>query len=172
MTQLPVVPDDWLVGEPQYASDPAASADGVAPNSGEPQTITGLLQAAASQPMRGNALSLMMDPGEIATIPGLPEHYYEGGAGLGDYADHQAAATPAGMAIGQTDPDHLTLGHPDGNYPPASGPENPIGPVQGYPETGANAWRTGMTMPSSRRRKATIASTAICPATRAICRRN
>lgn len=85
MTRLPMVPDDWLVGGD--ASEPAAPADSGAPDTGEPSTITGLLQAAASQPMRGNALSLMMDPSEIATIPGLPEHYYEGGTGLGDYAD-------------------------------------------------------------------------------------
>jgi hypothetical protein len=48
-----------------------------------------------------------------------------------------------GLTIGQVDPGALVLGRPEGNYLPATGPKNPIGPVQGYPETGRNSWRAG-----------------------------
>jgi len=47
------------------------------------------------------------------------------------------------LTIGQVDPDRLVLGRPEGNYLPATGPKNPIGPVVGYPETGKNSWRAG-----------------------------
>jgi hypothetical protein len=63
----------------------------------------------------GGSLYLLMGPKDIATIDGLPA----------------------------TNPDHLTLGHPDGNYLLVSGPKNPIGPVQAYPETGKDSWRAG-----------------------------
>ena len=48
-----------------------------------------------------------------------------------------------GLTIGQVDPGVLVLGRPEGNYLPATGPKNPIGPVVGYPETGKNSWRAG-----------------------------
>jgi hypothetical protein len=48
-----------------------------------------------------------------------------------------------GLTIGQVDPGALVLGRPEGNYLPATGPKNPIGPVVGYPETGKNSWRAG-----------------------------
>ena len=45
------------------------------------------------------------------------------------------------LTIGQVDPDRLVLGRPEGNYHSVPGAKNPIGPVQGYPETGKNSWR-------------------------------
>jgi hypothetical protein len=45
------------------------------------------------------------------------------------------------LTLNQVDPDKWILGHPAGNYVPWSGPKNPIGPVNGYPETGKDAWR-------------------------------
>ncbi len=84
-----------------------------------------------SSPDPGSSLHLLMDPKDIATIDGLHEAAY------GD----QRSAAP--LTIGQIDPDHLVLGHPDGNYLPVTGPKNSIGPVRGYPETGKDAWRAG-----------------------------
>lgn len=48
-----------------------------------------------------------------------------------------------GLTIGQVDPGALVPARPEGNYLPAAGPKNPIGPVVGYPETGKNSWRAG-----------------------------
>jgi len=45
------------------------------------------------------------------------------------------------LTIGQVDPDRLVLGRPEGNDHSVRGPKNPIGPVQGYPETGKDSWR-------------------------------
>jgi hypothetical protein len=78
----------------------------------------------------GSSLHLLMDPKDIETIDW--DHGPAGGS----------QGTPP-LTIGQVDADHLVLGRPDGDYLPASGPKNPIGPVQGYPETGKGAWRAG-----------------------------
>lgn len=48
-----------------------------------------------------------------------------------------------GLTIGQVDPGALVPGRPEGNYLSVPGPINPIGPVEGYPETGKNFWRSG-----------------------------
>jgi hypothetical protein len=78
----------------------------------------------------GTSLHLLMDPRDIETIDW--GHEPAGGS----------QGTPP-LTIGQVDPDHSVPGRPDGDYLPASGPKNPIGPVQGYPETGKGAWRAG-----------------------------
>ena len=51
----------------------------------------------------------------------------------------------ASLTIGQVDPDRLAPGRPEGNYLGdylPHGLRTPIGPVQGYPETGKGAWRS------------------------------
>src|SRR5258708_33985482 len=48
-------------------------------------------------------------------------------------------ADPAGLA----DRDFQSEGNGGGEAPSGSSPGNTIGPVQGYPETGRDAWRAG-----------------------------
>jgi hypothetical protein len=88
----------------------------------------GLLDGLPSQGP-SNSLQLLMDPKDIATVEGLQD----------TAGDGQGAAPP--LTIGQVDPGQLVAGRPDGDYLHGSGPKNPIGPVQGYPETGKDAWR-------------------------------
>lgn len=77
-------------------------------------------------------------------LDGLPTPVRSSGLDflLGGISEPKQVRTPA-LTIGQVDPDELMLGRPDGNYPPMAGPENPIGPVKGYPETGRDAGRAG-----------------------------
>jgi len=46
-----------------------------------------------------------------------------------------------GLTIGQVDPGALVPERLEGDYLSVPGPKNPIGPVEGYPETGKNSWR-------------------------------
>ena len=76
-------------------------------------------------------------PGGGGLLAGLPAPVRASGLEfLFGVADGQG-----GLTIGQVNPDALVLGRPEGNYLPATGPKNPIGPVVGYPETGKHSWR-------------------------------
>jgi len=97
------------------------------------QPPTGLLSGLPAQNAT-SGLHLFMEPHEIAAVPGLPATVSENAGATGKSAP---------MTMEQVDPNELVPGRPDGNYLPASGPKNPIGPVQGYPETGKSAWRAG-----------------------------
>jgi len=81
----------------------------------------------------GNGLHLLMDPNDAAAAHGLPPVTDDG----------QGQARTAPLTIDEADTNHLVPGFPDGSYLPSPGPKNPIGRVQGYPETGKNAWRAG-----------------------------
>ena len=70
----------------------------------------------------------------MAWMPVVPEGYLNG-----DSADARVLGDVGGVDVTglSSTPD---LGSDDGNM---SGPKNPIGPVQGYPEDGKHAWRAG-----------------------------
>lgn len=90
MARLPMVPEDYFAGGPDggmqvllYRGDqtpkmtplPLARED-------EPPSISNMLYR-YPEPPRGTALTLFMEPDEIASIPGLPDHIYEGLGGFG-----------------------------------------------------------------------------------------
>lgn len=63
-----------------------------------PDSITGMLQGAASQPApQGTALNLFMEPHEISSVPGLPDYAYSGNGTLGGYADQRVRQDVGGQ---------------------------------------------------------------------------
>jgi len=84
----------------------------------ERSAVPGGLLAGLPQPVESSGLEFLFGPGETGGRNGA-------------------------LTIGQVDPAGLVLGRPEGNYLSAPGAKNPIGPVQGYPETGKNSWRAG-----------------------------
>jgi len=71
-------------------------------------------------------------------LDGLPPPTRSSGL---DFLLGRAGGQGRALTIGHVDPDRLVLGRPEGNYHSVPGAKNPIGPVQGYPETGKNSWR-------------------------------
>jgi hypothetical protein len=63
-----------------------------------PDTVTGMLQAAASpSALQSTSLGLFMKPEEIASISGLPNYAYAGNGGLTDYADQRVRQDVGGQ---------------------------------------------------------------------------
>jgi hypothetical protein len=149
MMRLPRVLDGWLNDgsadnnvrddiEASPSIDPGFTIKGppgdlIDPGFAIRQPPTGLLSGLPAQNAT-SGLHLFMEPHEIAAVPGLP-------AAVSGNVGVPSKAVP--MTMDQVDPNQLVPGRPDGNYLPASGPKNPIGPVQGYPQTGKDAWRAG-----------------------------
>jgi len=85
-----MVPENWLADDqaPEMKILPAQRDD-------RPGILSDMLYR-EPQPPRGTGLSLFMEPHELATVEGLPDHVREG---LGDYAGQDsrgAAKQPAG----------------------------------------------------------------------------
>lgn len=92
----------------------------------------------------GSSLFLFMEPKDIATIAGLPQHVYDEAA-KHDQAQNSGAAAEQRMAAavtnGPSGVEKAALGAQTAEGP--AGPKNPIGPVKGYPEIGKDSWREG-----------------------------
>lgn len=102
MVRMPIVPEGWLDGD-DSAGDAAAPDAGLS-KAEAPLTITGLLrEATMPKRLRGTSLSLIMEPHEIADVPGLPDHVYEG---LGVAGASSPKVRPAGY---QTSLDRVSL---------------------------------------------------------------
>lgn len=103
MARLPMVPENWLAGDEEGGARPLPLAPDreaemkprPAARDDEPASISEMLYR-YSQPPRGTSLSLFMEPHEIASIPGLPDHVYQG---LGDYADQRVRQSAEGGGL-------------------------------------------------------------------------
>src|SRR5579884_3033223 len=71
------------MGYPENEQFPVDLGDAGGTQAAEPQTITGWMQASASRPYPGTSLVYLMDPADIASVRGLPQHVYDYAADFG-----------------------------------------------------------------------------------------
>jgi hypothetical protein len=98
MARMPVVPDDWFADGLDTGMKPLP----LAPLS-EPPVMTNLPYR--PDQLHGTGLTLLMEPHELASVDGLPDHIREG---LGDYASQSsrdATKQPAGYASAASRPE-------------------------------------------------------------------
>jgi hypothetical protein len=106
MARMPVTPENWLVddqeAEPQTlpfrGDDQPELTPLPMPRNAGLFTLSGLANR-EPQPPHGTSLSLLMEPHEIASVPGLPDHAY-GGNAFGDYVDQRVQQNVGGHAAG------------------------------------------------------------------------
>jgi len=104
MTRMPTVPQNWLADDqeagphilPFLGDDPPRMTPLPLARNDGPFILSDLANQ-EPQPPRGTSLSLLMEPDEIASVPGLPDYAYGGNGGLGDYADQRVRQDVGGQ---------------------------------------------------------------------------
>ena len=101
---MPTVPQNWLADDqdagqrilPFLGDDPLQMTPLPLARNDGPFILSDLANQ-EPQPPRGTSLSLLMEPDEIASVPGLPDYAYGGNGGLGDYADQRVRQDVGGQ---------------------------------------------------------------------------
>jgi hypothetical protein len=104
MARMPIVPQNWLADDedarphilPFHGDDQPEMTPLPMARDADSFILSGLANREV-QPAHGTSLALLMEPREIASVPGLADYGYSGNGGLGDYADQRVQRDVGGQ---------------------------------------------------------------------------